>query len=128
MSAYEGHGILLHHVGCTNAAARWPWIEVVVAPRKPMVGTLVDRCAFAASGHAAAPPRSAMKSRRLMGLPQGQGSRTKYSTSWIGSGPASQQKRATHVRFGATADSPIYLSKQTKRRHVGMSALCQKMG
>src|SRR6516165_8951149 len=73
MSACEGHGILLHHVGCTDAAAHWPWIEVVVASRKPMVGTLVECCARAASGHAAAaPPRSVMKSRRLkagMGSP-----------------------------------------------------------
>src|SRR5262245_37267205 len=45
----------LHHVGCTNAATHWPWIEVVLAPRKPMVGTLVDFCARAASGHATAP-------------------------------------------------------------------------
>jgi len=29
-------------------------------------------CARAARGNATAPPRSAMKSRRLMGLPQGQ--------------------------------------------------------
>jgi hypothetical protein len=42
-------------------------------------------CARAASGHAAAPPSSVMKSRRLMGLPQGQGSRTKYSRCWSGS-------------------------------------------
>ena len=33
-----------------------------------MIGTFAGCCARAASGHAAAAPRSAMKSRRLMGL------------------------------------------------------------
>jgi hypothetical protein len=39
-------------------------------------GTSALPAARAASGHAATPPSSAMKSRRLMGLTQGQGSRT----------------------------------------------------
>jgi hypothetical protein len=37
-----------------------------------MIGTLLC-CARAASGHAAVPPTSVMKSRRLMGLPRAEG-------------------------------------------------------
>src|SRR5262249_19911793 len=50
----------------TNAATHWPWIEVVLEPKNPMVGTLPACCARAASGHAAAPPRAASNSRRPM--------------------------------------------------------------
>ena len=50
-------------------------------------------CARAESGHAAAaPPRSVMNSRRFIGLPQCQGSQTKYSRS----GPCTA---ATATRF-----------------------------
>jgi hypothetical protein len=43
-------------------------------------------CACAASGHATAPPRNVMNSRRLMeAYPQGQSLWTKYSRSRIGS-------------------------------------------
>src|SRR5262249_14590700 len=57
-----------------------------LGPRMPMRQTLPACCARAASGHPATPlPRSAMNSRRLMGLSQGQGSRTKYSRCWGGS-------------------------------------------
>src|SRR5262249_51727602 len=40
----------------------------VLAPRKPIIGALNGCCACAASGHAAAPPRSVMNSRRLRRL------------------------------------------------------------
>ena len=51
---------------CTNAAANWPWVAGVAAPKYPMVGGFADCCARAASGQAiAAPPIDLMKSRRL---------------------------------------------------------------
>ena len=44
------------------------------APRNPMVGSLPDCCARAASGHAAAaPPSSVMNSRRLIGSSSSRG-------------------------------------------------------
>src|SRR5262249_55160376 len=40
-------------------------LEALPKPKNPIRKTLADCCARAASGHAAAPPRSVMKSRRL---------------------------------------------------------------
>jgi hypothetical protein len=48
-----------------KATAHWPWVAGVPRLNHPMVGTRAC-CARAASGHAAAPPRSAMKLRRPM--------------------------------------------------------------
>jgi hypothetical protein len=53
---------------CTKAAVHWLQLEGVLGPSKPMVGSLTG-CARAARGHASAELlRSAMNSRRLMGL------------------------------------------------------------
>jgi hypothetical protein len=47
---------------------------VASPPRNPIVGSLADRCARAASGHAAtAPPINAMNSRRLTRSPRRRG-------------------------------------------------------
>src|SRR5262249_24025510 len=55
--------------------------------RNPITG-IAGCCACAASGHPATPLlRSAMNSRRLIGLSPGQGSQTKYIRSYSGSGP-----------------------------------------
>jgi hypothetical protein len=52
---------------CTKAAVHGPTTEQVFGLKKPIVGSLRDCCARAASGHAAiAPPISVMKSRRLV--------------------------------------------------------------
>src|SRR5215216_1454852 len=52
---------------CRNAASRDGLSEGDVTPRKPIRGTFpACCCACAASGHATAPPRSVMNSRRLM--------------------------------------------------------------
>ena len=45
---------------CTKAVMRWLSAAAVLAPRKPMVAVLPGCCARAASGHAAAPPKSMM--------------------------------------------------------------------
>ena len=50
---------------CTKAATHSLPPESVVWPRNPMVGGFPACCARAASGHAAAPPSSAMNSRRF---------------------------------------------------------------
>jgi len=82
--------------GDTGALGRLPMLkaatqsvqpERVPAPKSPMVGSFDDCCARAASGQPVTPlPRSAMNSRRLMGLTPGQGSRNyKYSRCWGGS-------------------------------------------
>src|SRR5262249_55030481 len=51
---------------CTKAATHWLQAEGVVVPRNPMVGSFPACCARATSGHAAAPPRSEMNSRRCV--------------------------------------------------------------
>ena len=54
-----------------------------------------------------------MNSRRFMGLPQGQGSQTKYSRSWNGvQGRASQLIAATHVRQGSLASQATRTSQR----------------
>src|SRR5215470_4098145 len=58
-------------------------------------------------------PKSARNSRRLMGLPQSQGSRSKYSRSLV-PGRAWQQKRAVHVRVGSSASEAV----QATPRHL----------
>jgi hypothetical protein len=70
------------------------------------MGTPIRRirsgCARAASGHAATPlPRSAMNSRRLIGLTPRP--RITDKSSIAGQGRASQQKRPAHVRSGSFA-------------------------
>src|SRR5580700_4021837 len=54
---------------CTKSVVLDPQAEAS-APKNPMVGSLSDCCARAASGHAAATPTSVMNSRRLMDRPQ----------------------------------------------------------
>ena len=61
---------------CSKAATHWPAAARVCPLRNPMVGSLPDCCARAASGHANAPPRRVMKSRRFMGSPPQGGGRT----------------------------------------------------
>src|SRR6516165_9529054 len=51
---------------CTNAATHWPWIEGVLEPKNPIIGSLAGCCARVARGQAAAPPSSVMNSRRLL--------------------------------------------------------------
>src|SRR5262249_35663556 len=73
----------------------------------------------AASGHAVAPPRRVMNSRRLMGLPVSRGS---HPTTPPYEKPrcASQQTRTTDVSVGsfsgitaAQQQRPLHLNKQT---------------
>src|SRR5215468_4753350 len=61
--------------------------------RNPITG-IAGCCARAASGHAAAPPNSVMKSRRLMGAYPKARSPTDYSRFGVDQWRASQQKRA----------------------------------
>ena len=58
---------------CTKAAIHGLQAEGVLAPRNPMVGSLLGCCARAASGHAAAPPSSVMNSRRFIRSPRRRG-------------------------------------------------------
>src|SRR5262249_6903348 len=51
----------------------------VVAPKNPIVGSLPACCARAASGHTAAPPSSAMNSRRFTRSP-----RRRARVAWVG--------------------------------------------
>src|SRR5262249_32693052 len=50
----------------TNAAVQVLQADCEVVPKKPIIGNFRDCCARAASGHAAEPPSSVMKSRRFM--------------------------------------------------------------
>jgi hypothetical protein len=52
-------------MGAKRNASSNRWDEML---RNPITG-IVGGCARATNGHAAAPPRSVMNSRRLMGLP-----------------------------------------------------------
>ena len=61
----------------TKAAVQLVQFDAVLAPRKPIVGTLPCCCAIAASGHAAAaPPSSVMNSRLLIRSPRRRGRAT----------------------------------------------------
>src|SRR5215467_2236882 len=51
-------------IRCTKAATHWLWVAGVPEPKYPMVGSFAGCCPRAASGQAAAPPNSAMNSRR----------------------------------------------------------------
>jgi hypothetical protein len=62
-------------------------------------------CARAASGHAAAaPPKSVMTSRRLIGFPQGQGSRIKYSRSGPCIAAKAGRSSPVRVKLGRAGD------------------------
>jgi hypothetical protein len=91
------------------------FVPAAVPPlRTPMRGVM-SCCARAASGHAAAPPRSVMNER--LGLPEAKGSRTNYSRS----GPCIAAKRSAHVRFGsftteAVEATPRCMSASPRKR------------
>src|SRR5262249_13482921 len=55
---------------CTREATDWLSVASVPKPKYPMVGSFVACCARAASGHAAAPPSSVMKSRLFIRSPR----------------------------------------------------------
>src|SRR5262245_26399785 len=62
--------------------------------KKPMRGCLLAVCASAAAGHAAAPPRSLMNSRRLIASPEAKDKQSYRIGLWDW-----KQPHQSHVRF-----------------------------
>src|SRR5262249_48930753 len=87
-----------------NAAARWARASEVPSWRKPTTG-IAGCCARAASGHAVAPKRRAMNSRRLMSLCLAPRT-TPYHSVERERGCASQQKLVANDRFGSFTSFP----------------------
>src|SRR5262249_30530602 len=93
----------------TKAATSWVQPEGVVVPRNPIVGCFAPCCACDASGHAAAAlPKRAMNSRRLMAV----------------SGTNAQDRRS--IALGKGLPMSALGQKRTFRIALAMSALPPK--
>src|SRR6516164_1188408 len=95
-----------------------------------MVGSFVACCARAASGHAATPPRSDMKSRRLIGflspvhtLPH----RCRNAALCITAKLIVEWQRWVKLRsHGSLMARPVYLQQRTYLMSVARAVECQK--
>ena len=86
-------------------------------------------CARAASGQAAAPPTSVMKSRRLTGCPSSRGCYSIMATAALCITANSDCRCPCWVISGhsnAPTRCPLHLRKRTFGSSIAMSALCQK--
>src|SRR5215469_10051305 len=94
-----------------------------------MVATLVDCCAHADSGDAAAPPNRVTKSRRFIASPRPTKAYGNGLNRLAGSGQREAEGCPLWVKSGhrrMSASCPLYPRKQTLLKVISMSALCQK--